>query len=99
MRYIRGTKYASKRYNHGITTLVVVQEFIMADQKIIKTSLNLPEQSIETLKDLANRTGSSMAEVVRRAVATEKFLRDTTGEGSKILIKDKDNSIRELVLR
>jgi hypothetical protein len=70
----------------------------MAEPKIIKTSMNLPEQSIETLRDLAQRTGSSMAEVVRRAVATEKFLRDATGEGSKILIKDKDSSIRELIL-
>jgi hypothetical protein len=61
--------------------------------------MNLPEESIEILKDLAKSTNSSMAEVVRRAVATEKFLRDETRAGSKILIKDKDNSIRELVIR
>lgn len=71
----------------------------MPIQKLIKTSMNLPEESLEVLKDLAKRTGSSMAEVVRRSVATEKFLRDTASEGSKILIKDKDNSLRELVLR
>lgn len=41
-----------------------------------------------------------MAEVVRRAVATEKFLRDTSAEGSKILIKDKDSKdLRELLIR
>jgi Ribbon-helix-helix protein, copG family len=62
--------------------------------------MNLPEESIETLRELAKKTGSSMAEVVRRAVATEKFLRDVTAEGSKILIKDKDSDIlRELLLR
>lgn len=70
----------------------------MAAQKLIKTSMNLSEQSIDTVRDLASKTGRSMAEVVRRAVATEKFLRDTIGDGSKILIKDKDNSLRELVL-
>ena len=40
-----------------------------------------------------------MAEVVRRSVETEKFLRDSVEEGSKILIKDKDNSLRELIFR
>jgi hypothetical protein len=72
----------------------------MAEQKIIKTSMNLPEESIETIRDLAQRSGSSMAEAVRRAVATEKFLRDLTAEGSKILIKDKNSStLREVILR
>ncbi len=68
--------------------------------KIVRTSMNLPEESISTLRQLASDTGSSMAEVVRRAVATEKFLRDTSASGSKILIKDKGNdSIRELLIR
>ncbi|MGC2401069.1 MAG: ribbon-helix-helix protein, CopG family [Acidobacteriaceae bacterium] len=72
----------------------------MANQKIVRTSMNLPEESIETLRELAQKTGSSMAEVVRRAVATEKFLRDTAAEGSKILIKDKDSGmLRELLIR
>jgi hypothetical protein len=72
----------------------------MADQKIVRTSMNLPEESIQTLRELAQKTGSSMAEVVRRAVATEKFLRDTVAEGSKILIKDKDSGVlRELLIR
>ncbi|MDQ2835331.1 MAG: ribbon-helix-helix protein, CopG family [Acidobacteriota bacterium] len=70
----------------------------MATQKLVKTSMNLPEQSIDTVRDLASRTGRSMAEVVRRAVDTEKFLRDTISDGSKILIKDKDNTMRELVI-
>ena len=68
-------------------------------QNLIKTSMTLPEQSIETLRELARANGSSMAEVVRRAVDTEKFLRDVTKEGSRILIKDKDSSMRELILR
>lgn len=62
--------------------------------------MNLPQQSIDTLRELAAETGSSMAEVVRRAVATEKFLRTTFAEGSKILIKDKNSdSLRELLIR
>jgi len=72
----------------------------MAESKIVRTSMNLPQQSIDTLRELAAETGSSMAEVVRRAVAMEKFLRTTFAEGSKILIKDKNSdSLRELLIR
>ena len=68
--------------------------------RIIRTSMNLPEESIATLRKLAGDTGSSMAEVVRRAVETERFLRDTSAGGSKILIKDKgSDSLRELLIR
>ena len=70
----------------------------MATQRLIKTSMNLPEQSIETVRELAAKTGSSMAEVIRRAIETQKFLRETADQGSKILIKDKDDSMRELIL-
>ncbi len=72
----------------------------MSSQKVVRTSMNLPQESVDTLRNLAQQTGSSMAEVVRRAVATEKFLRDTSAEGSKILIKDKDSKdLRELLIR
>ncbi len=72
----------------------------MAAQTIVRTSMNLPEESLNTLKELSRQTGTSMVEVVRRAVATEKFLRDTAAEGSKILIKDKGSDImRELLIR
>lgn len=72
----------------------------MAESRVVRTSMNLPQQSIDTLRELAAETGSSMAEVVRRAVATEKFLRTTFAEGSTILIKDKNSgSLRELLIR
>ena len=68
--------------------------------QIVKTSMNLPADSLKTLRDLSEETNTSMAEVVRRAVATERFLRDTSANGGKILIKDKDGeSIRELLIR
>ncbi len=72
----------------------------MSASTIVKTSMNLPQESLDTLRELAVQTGTSMTEVVRRAVATEKFLRDTSAEGSKILIKDKgSDTMRELLIR
>jgi len=69
----------------------------MAD-RTYKTSVNLPQASVDALKDLAEKTGSSMAEVLRRAISTEKFLNDTVEKGGKILIDDGKNQ-RELLIR
>jgi predicted DNA-binding protein len=65
----------------------------------VKTSLNLPEAAVEALKLIAAKRGTTMAEVVRQAIATEKFLVDEVEKGSKILIEDKDRSVRQVVFR
>jgi Ribbon-helix-helix protein, copG family len=66
----------------------------------VKTSMNLPEDSLKTLRKLADDSNVTMAEVIRRAVATERFLRETIASGGKILIKDKNgDSLRELLIR
>lgn len=68
-------------------------------RKMIKTSVILPEESVETLKEIAARTGSSAAEILRRAIDTERLLRQTVDEGGKILIQDKDKSLKQLLIR
>ncbi len=65
----------------------------------VKTSLNLPEAAVEALKLIAAKRGTTMAEVVRQAIATEKFLVDEVEKGNKILIEDKDRSVRQVVFR
>jgi len=70
----------------------------MAD-RTYKTSVNLPQASVDALKALAEKTGSSMAEVLRRAISNEKFLNDTVEKGGKILIQDEKKTQRELLIR
>lgn len=77
----------------------MAKQEIIAEQKIIRTSMNLPEESVEIVRKMAQRAGTSMAEIVRRAISTDKFLHDAIDEGSLILIKDKDNSMRQILLR
>jgi len=67
--------------------------------KIIKTSINLPEDAVQAVREIAEKTGSTMANVIRQAISTEKYLQDTTDKGGKILIKDADNTIKELLIR
>jgi hypothetical protein len=65
----------------------------------IKTSLSLTPEALETVQDIARSNGVSMADVIRRAIDTEKFLRDVQNEGAKIIVEGKDKSRREIVFR
>jgi predicted DNA-binding protein len=67
--------------------------------KVFKTSVSLPEETLNSLKEIAQKTGTSMAEVLRKAIATEKFLQDTVADGGKILIEDKDKTQKQLLVR
>jgi hypothetical protein len=68
-------------------------------QKIIKTSMSLPEETVEIVRKMAQRANVSMAEIVRRAISTDKLLHDAIDEGSLVLLKDKDSSMRQIIFR
>jgi hypothetical protein len=53
----------------------------------VRTSLGLPKKSFNDLQELAAREGVSMAEMVRRSIATEKYLTEARDRGGRILIK------------
>ena len=62
-----------------------------------KVSFSLPQKDINTLKNLASNRGTSMAEVLRRAIAMEEFLASSIAAGGKILIENKDKKVQQLV--
>jgi len=62
----------------------------------VKTSVYLSEKSIEALKKLASKRGTSMAEVLRHAIATEDFLDEATSKGNEVLIKE-GKTLKQLV--
>jgi len=70
----------------------------MAAQQLVKASMSLPKESVEIVRELADEAGTSMAEIVRRAIEIQKLLRDTTKQGGKILLKDRNQSTSELIL-
>lgn len=49
------------------------------------------------LRQLADRRGVSMTEVLRRAIGTEKFIDDALENGELILIEDTRGRLRQLV--
>jgi len=62
----------------------------------VKTSVYLPEQAVEALKKMAKKRGTTMAEVLRHAIATEDFLDQATSRGGEVLVKE-GKSVKQLV--
>jgi Ribbon-helix-helix protein, copG family len=65
----------------------------------VKVTVNMTPEDVEMLKALAGKRGISMTEVLRRALAMEKFLEDSSEAGEKILIQGPDQTVRQLVIR
>ena len=57
----------------------------MAD-KVIKMSVNLSADVVKALKELAEKRGTTMTEVLRQAIGTEKFIEEVNEEDGKILV-------------
>lgn len=70
----------------------------MAD-KVIKMSVNLSADVVKALKELAEKRNTTMTEVLRQAIGTEKFIEEVNEEEGKILVEDKKGRIRQLVFR
>jgi hypothetical protein len=67
--------------------------------KVIKVSVNVSAFNVEALKTLAVKRGTTMTEVLRQAIGTEKFIDDVNEDGGRIFIEDKKRRLRQLVFR
>ncbi|WP_171814560.1 ribbon-helix-helix protein, CopG family [Arthrobacter dokdonensis] len=65
----------------------------------IKVSVNLPEDAVQALRDMAARDGVSMTEALRRSISLQKFVEDQQAEGNAILVKDRNDNVQRLVIR
>jgi hypothetical protein len=64
----------------------------------IRTQLNLPQETLDALKQLAEKTNTSVAELVRAAILTDQLLRDAVDRGGRVLIEDDRRRYREVVI-
>lgn len=62
-----------------------------------KTTINLSQDAIDFLRDASDREGTTVADVIRRAIANHKFLRGEVASGKKVLIEDGPGSFRQVV--
>lgn len=62
----------------------------------VKTSVYLPQDALDALRRMSETRGSTMAQVLRQAIATENYLDKETAEGGEVLIK-RGKEVRQLV--
>ena len=65
----------------------------------VKISANLPKDTLEQLRWIASQRGTTMSEVLRRAVEHEAFFFDQISKGGKVLHEDASGTIRQVVIR
>jgi hypothetical protein len=64
----------------------------------VRVALNMLRDDYDELKRLAQEDGETVSGYLRRALATERYLKDRTKSGGKILIEE-DGVQREIVFR
>lgn len=67
--------------------------------KSVKISANLPEDAFERLKTLAYERGTTMTEILRRAIEHEQFFSNVINNDGKILTEDSKGNIRQVIMR
>ncbi len=65
--------------------------------KKVKVTVNLPEDTIAELRDLAKTYDISMTDAIRRAIHADAFFTKEEKAGKKILVEEPDRSLRQIV--
>ena len=63
-----------------------------------KISVNLSDEVLAALRDMAARDNVTMTEALRRAISTLKFLQDSQRDGKSILLRDPDTKETERLI-
>ncbi len=63
----------------------------------IRTSVKLPEQEYEALKELADRREISFTHALRQAIQSELFIQSLLDRGAQLLVQDEQGKVQQLV--
>lgn len=66
---------------------------------VVRTTVNLTPEAVDAVRQMARERGTTVADVIRRAIWIEKYLHETLKAGGKVLLEDTDHCVRELVIR
>ena len=68
----------------------------MASNRI---TVNLSESAYAALQELVKARDSTMTEVLKHAIGTEKFLMEEIKKGNKVLLEDEKGKMRQVIMR
>lgn len=84
--------------NQAVTTKSLKQEEPSTPQTR-RLNINLPAQAAADLEEIATKSGRSMTEVVRNALALVKLAQEAQSKKQKLVIADSDDKpLKEVVL-
>lgn len=64
----------------------------------IKVTVNLPDSTVNAMKEIANTRGTTVTEALRQVIETQAFLQNEMEKGNNLLIQDPtDKSVRQIV--
>lgn len=63
----------------------------------VRISANLAPEVVDALRSLAERRGTTMTEVLRRAISLEQFLDERLRDGGRLMIEDEDEKLSTVV--
>lgn len=64
---------------------------------IVKISANLAEEVVDDMRRRAEEQGITLTELLRQALATQKFLQEEQDSGTQVVLRRKGQRDRELV--
>lgn len=64
----------------------------------IKVTVNLPEETVQAIKTIAEDRGTTVTEALRQVIETERFLHQETQDGKELLLKNPtDKTVQRIV--
>ena len=66
-------------------------------RKKVKVTVNLPEDTVAELKELADSKQISLTDAIRRAIHSDAFFTKQEKAGRKILVEEPDRSLKQIV--
>ena len=62
-----------------------------------KVTVNLPDDQVKFLQDLAAKENLTFTDALRRSIGAERFFVEQKSAGRKVLVEDSDKKIREVL--
>ena len=62
-----------------------------------KVTVNLPDQTVEAIQEIAKKRGTTVTEALKQVIESQRFLQDEVDSGSKVLSKGPDQNFREVL--
>lgn len=64
----------------------------------VKVTVNLPDQTVQALKQIAEDRGTTLTEALRQLIETQRYLHEETQNGRQLLIKNPaDQTVQQLI--